>query len=725
MTAGPFATGAHRPLLLDELQPDDAAQLAVLRADPAIEFFDKRDLLRGEFAGLLSPPELSEGPESDRWIYYPWRRSVIAMPGPQLLRALRLDRNRNQITRDEQDELGALNIGVVGQSVGHAVAYTLALEGICGLLRLADFDVIELSNLNRIPGTVFDLGMNKAVVTARRIAELDPYLPVEIFTAGVQDSNMDAFLDGLSIVVEECDSLDIKLAVREGARRHRIPLLMQSNDRGLLDVERFDLEPGRRPFHGMLGRTRSADLRGLSTRDKAPHVIRILDGRNLSENLAASMVEVGETLNSWPQLGGEVQMGGASVAAAARRIGLGLKLPSGRTRVDVERSLDEIAEPEVFEDLAWPEDPEAELDQVSAAAGAGASQETAVTAILECAQRAPSGGNAQPWELRHEAGVITISLAPERSPIIDVGCRGAATAVGAALYNARAAAAELGLLGESEVQANASMSLTAVLRLGDRRDAELARDYPALLARHTNRNPGTGAPLPPHVATALSATASAAGAGLRLVTDRGVIDELAALFGDSDRVRYLTPRLHEEMFAELRWPGDDLRTGLDLRTLALGSDELAKLEIGRRAEVMNLLRAWSVGTALGDPIRDRVATSSALAILTIPAPPHDSTELVAYARGGEAMQRVWIEAERQGLAVQPVSPTFLYARRPGELHTVSPEFADTLTSLQVRFLGLSGVAESEAVVVVLRLGYAAAATVRSRRLQVPGADIRG
>ena len=39
--------------------------------------------------------------------------------------------------------------------------------------RLADFDRVELSNLNRIPATVFDLGINKAVATARRIAELD------------------------------------------------------------------------------------------------------------------------------------------------------------------------------------------------------------------------------------------------------------------------------------------------------------------------------------------------------------------------------------------------------------------------------------------------------------------------------------------------------------------------------------------------------------------------
>jgi len=74
--------------------------------------------------------------------------------------------------------------------------------------------------------------------------------------------------------------------------------------------------------------------------------------------------------------------------------------------------------------------------------------------------------------------------------------------------------------------------------------------------------------------------------------------------------------------------------------------------------------------------------------------------------------------------VQPVSPLFLYARHPDELKGISPDFADTLTSLQGRFLDLLGVPGHEIMALVLRLSYAAAATVRSRRLPVPGAGNR-
>ena len=38
-------------------------------------------------------------------------------------------------------------------------------------------------------------------------------------------------------------------------------------------------------------------------------------------------------------------------------------------------------------------------------------------------------------------------------------------------------------------------------------------------------------------------------------------------------------------------------------------------------------------------------------------------------------EAVWISAEQHGLAVQPMSPVFLYARTPDELTALSPAFS--------------------------------------------------
>jgi hypothetical protein len=708
----------YRPSILDETDPGDARVLAELRISPVVRFRDLRAVLRAESERTVAFP-VSDDPGEDRWIYYPWRNTVVGLPGPGMFRALRLDRNRNKLTRAEQEQLATLTIGVVGQSVGHSVAYTLALQGACGGLRLADFDRLELSNLNRVPATVLDIGTNKAVVTARRIAELDPYLPVEVCLDGIRRENIDGFVAGLSIVIEECDSLDIKMVVREAARRHRIPLLMETSDRGLLDVERFDVEPDRAPFHGLLGATSADDLRGLSTRDKAPHVIRILDAHGLSDRFAASLAEIDQTLTSWPQLAEDVQLGSASVTAAVRRIGIGTTLRSGRVRVDLDRVLDDLAEPVASAETLGVDEPA----PVPVPARPG------LFDVLRCAQRAPSGGNAQPWQLDFDDRTVRIGLVKQRSSGMDIGYRGSAVAIGAALYNARTAAAAGGILGAVEFDESEVAGLTAILRLGSGTDRELADDYPGALRRATNRRRGDGVPFQPGVLVELNAAAAAEGGRVRGVTEPDRIAEVAAVLAESDRIRYLIPRLHEEMYAELRWPGEDLDTGIDIRSMELATDELAKLELGRRADVMACLRSWSAGAALGDYGRDRLLSSSAVVAVTFGSAGDSTVEsnrpgLSDYARAGMAVERVWIAAERLGSAVQPMSPVFLYARCRAELAAISSEFADTLTSLQGRLLDLLEVPGGETMGLVLRLSRAAEATVGSRRLPVPDTDTR-
>jgi len=76
---------------------------------------------------------------------------------------------------------------------------------------------------------------------------------------------------------------------------------------------------------------------------------------------------------------------------------------------------------------------------------------------------------------------------------------------------------------------------------------------------------------------------------------------------------------------------------------------------------------------------------------------------------------VWVNAQQQGFAVQPVSPPFLYARNRAELNEVSHRYAEELASLQRDFIALTRVAEQESIALILRLTTAAPAAVHSRR----------
>ena len=323
------------------------------------------------------------------------------------------------------------------------IAHTLALEGLCGELRLTDSDHVELSNLNRIPATVLDLGVNKAVVAARRIAELDPYLVVTVTPGGLHPDNIDDFFDGLDLVVEECDSLDMKLIVREVARSRAIPVIMETSDRGLLDVERFDTEPSHPLFHGLLPDITAVDLASLTTRDKVPYVLAILEPDHLSARMAASMAEINYSLSTWPQLGEDVTLGAATVGATIRRLLRGDPVTSGRTHVDLDAVVDGLRSPappapDLAESDAFAPDPPADPAE----------------AVAHAAGLAPSGGNVQPWSFEIGPGRFSIHLVPERTSLMDVRFRGSYVAIGAAFHNARVAAASRGILGKSRICAH-------------------------------------------------------------------------------------------------------------------------------------------------------------------------------------------------------------------------------------------------------------------------------
>ncbi len=80
----------------------------------------------------------------------------------------------------------------------------------------------NLSNLNRLGAGCDDLGLNKALIVARRISKIDPYLKVEVYEEGVTESRVDRFLDGLDLLLEECDAIAMKWKVRERARERAI-----------------------------------------------------------------------------------------------------------------------------------------------------------------------------------------------------------------------------------------------------------------------------------------------------------------------------------------------------------------------------------------------------------------------------------------------------------------------------------------------------------------------
>ncbi|CAL1520536.1 Rv1355c family protein [Chitinophaga sp. MM2321] len=274
------------------------------------------------------------------WVYYPWSNRVVHLVEEADFIELRTSRNRHKITTEEIAMLSKKKIGIVGLSVGQSIALTLAMERLCGELRLADFDKVELTNMNRIRTGVHNIQVSKAVLAAREIAELDPYLQVKCYLDGMTEDNLDSFFtDGgnLDIFVEECDGIDMKILSRIKAKSLGIPVIMELNDRGMVDIERFDLEPDRPLLHGFIPDLDIAGLKGLTDAEKLPIFRPMVAIDDMSPRMKFSLGEIGKTITTWPQLASSVVLGGAIVADTCRRVLLDQLKSSGRYYIDFEQ----------------------------------------------------------------------------------------------------------------------------------------------------------------------------------------------------------------------------------------------------------------------------------------------------------------------------------------------------------------------------------------------------
>lgn len=109
-----------------------------------------------------------------------------------------------------QEKVRGSVVGVMGLGgLGSVVAVALARLGV-GRLRLADFDVVEPSNLNRQQYFVDQVGLQKTVALKSNLVRVNPYLRVEIFDGKLTEENIPLVFEGVDVLVECFDGAEMK-----------------------------------------------------------------------------------------------------------------------------------------------------------------------------------------------------------------------------------------------------------------------------------------------------------------------------------------------------------------------------------------------------------------------------------------------------------------------------------------------------------------------------------
>lgn len=279
--------------------------------------------------------------EHGRWVFYPWNGALVHILPEADFQLVRTARNRNLILPEEQEKFYNATIGIGGLSIGSSVAAAIVLQGGGRRIRLADMDRLALTNTNRVKAGVENLGVLKVVVTARQIYEMNPYAKVEIFVDGLTPKNIGTFFKGLDIVIDELDNLAVKFLIREQAKKHRIAVVMAADngDNSVVDVERYDLNPKMPFFHGRMGKVTYAQLATLDKFGIGKMITKHVGPENVTERMQGSLLQMGKTIVSWPQLGGAALMNGSAVAYCVRKILNGQPVESNRALLSFDEKL--------------------------------------------------------------------------------------------------------------------------------------------------------------------------------------------------------------------------------------------------------------------------------------------------------------------------------------------------------------------------------------------------
>jgi len=274
------------------------------------------------------------------WVYYPWSKKLIHFLPKEMHNELRTSRNKNLITHEEQEKFRKFRVGIAGLSIGQSVAYTLAVNGGCETMHLADLDVITATNTNRIRASFDAIGLNKAIYISRIIQEMNPYAKLKLFVDGLTKENSDEFFEGIDAVIDEVDHFPTKLMIREEAKRRNIPVLMSSDveNSAVLDIERYDLSPSQKFFNGKLD---TDDLKLLRSPQIDPQTmgtifVKIVGQESVSRKLQESIVLLGRELAGPPQLGSTAFLSGIALTYALLKISCGETLPSSSIKIDLD-----------------------------------------------------------------------------------------------------------------------------------------------------------------------------------------------------------------------------------------------------------------------------------------------------------------------------------------------------------------------------------------------------
>ncbi|MCF6246259.1 MAG: ThiF family adenylyltransferase [Desulfobacula sp.] len=586
-------------------------------------------------------------------------------------------RNIGLLTIEEQQKISDVRVAIPGMGgVGGVHLITLARTGICKF-NIADFDHFEAANINRQYGArVQNLGKPKLDVMKEDAFSINPFIEFSMFSEGINESNIDKFLEDVDVVVDGLDffKFDIRRLLFKKAAEKGIyvitagPMgfssaLLVFSPNGMGFDEYFNIKEGMtdedkylsfaiglapKPTH-----IKYMDLKKVDLQSKAGPSLnsacQICAGFAATEVLKivlkrGKLRPVPSYLQYDPYLSklckGYLIMGNKNPIQAVKMKIIKIILKKNKSVYKTQRPV---------------------KPNVNFKAGDMISK-SVLEYLITAGIQAPSGDNAQPWKFEILTNQIDLYLVHDKDlSFFNVNQIASQISCGAVVENIVIAASSLGIGSTIEDVFSKNGNLVISVKFSCKGiEKDNLSDY--IWKRHTNRKLyERRSILSATLSKVLASTKTIQGAKLHVVTDKNDLKKIANIIYQIDQIRNEHRPLHEHLMSMIRFTDEEAleyRDGLPLKNLEAGLIGELFLKMTKQWTVMNIINKIGIGKMVARHSYQGITHSSGVALLTI-----DGSEVQDMINGGRALERVWLTLASLGLAMQPMTAITLFYQR--------------------------------------------------------------
>lgn len=273
--------------------------------------------------------------------------------------------------------------------------------------------------------------------------------------------------------------------------------------------------------------------------------------------------------------------------------------------------------------------------------------------------RAPSGDNVQPWYVKVavDNSYIDLMNTPNKdTSVYNKDQLASFMAHGAFIENVSIAAQHFGFEAKVELWPFDSIKHVAriwFLPVYEWSEQTVDTWFNCINLRYTNRFKFKRVDLANEDLDSLMLTiAGIEGVTLHATQNRQAIMQLASVLKLNDRLVFEEQAIHKHFFSLLRWSDKEVRIrrdGMSVETLGLSKLDRMFFPALRKWWFVRIANLFGLSHMVAKNFEKMLTSSSMIGFITVPT--FDKYDAI---KAGRALQRVWLEATRQGLAFQPI-----------------------------------------------------------------------